>query len=110
MNAYKSLHGECTLPFSSDFFLSFHLLSKNLKDQNIIIIIIIIIIISPIILYWCETWSHTTGRMLIEGIWETEQRRILGPMREEVTGGCTGLQNEELHNLYPLPQIVRVIK
>jgi len=55
MNAYKSLHGECTLPFSSDFFLSSHLLPKNLKDQNIIIIIIIIIIISPIILYWCET-------------------------------------------------------
>jgi hypothetical protein len=29
-------------------------------------------------------------------------RRILGPEREEVTGGWRKLQNEELYNLYSL--------
>jgi hypothetical protein len=29
-----------------------------------------------------------------------ELRRMLGPKRDEVTGGWRKLQNEELHNLY----------
>jgi hypothetical protein len=37
-------------------------------------------------------------------------RRIFGPKREEVAGGCRRLHNEELHNLYSLPCIIRVIK
>jgi hypothetical protein len=37
-------------------------------------------------------------------------RRIFGPKRAEVTGGWRKLYNEELHGLYPLPSIVRVIK
>jgi hypothetical protein len=37
-------------------------------------------------------------------------RRIFGPMKENVTGGWTRLHNEELHNLYASPNIVRVIK
>jgi hypothetical protein len=36
-------------------------------------------------------------------------RRIFGPKREEVSGGWRTLQNEELHNLYTSPNIVRVI-
>jgi hypothetical protein len=28
-------------------------------------------------------------------------RRVFGPKREEVTGGCGKQHNEELHNLYP---------
>jgi hypothetical protein len=35
--------------------------------------------------------------------------KIFGPRREEV-GGWKGLHNEELHNLYTSPNIVRVIK
>jgi hypothetical protein len=27
-------------------------------------------------------------------------RRIFGPKRDEVTGGCGKLNNEELHNVY----------
>jgi hypothetical protein len=37
-------------------------------------------------------------------------RRIFGPKRDEVTGGRRKLQNEELHNLYSSPSIIRVIK
>ena len=37
-------------------------------------------------------------------------RRIFGPRRDEVTGEWTRLHNEELHDLYPSPNIVRVIK
>jgi hypothetical protein len=36
-------------------------------------------------------------------------RRLFGPKREEVVGGCRRLHNEELHNLYTSPYI-RVIK
>jgi hypothetical protein len=36
-------------------------------------------------------------------------RRIFGPKRDEVTGGWRKLHNEELHNLYPSPSIIRVI-
>jgi hypothetical protein len=37
-------------------------------------------------------------------------RRIFGPKRDEVTGGWRKLHNEELHDLYSSPSIVRVIK
>jgi hypothetical protein len=37
-------------------------------------------------------------------------RRVLGPKRVEVAGGWKRLHNEELHNLYASPDIVRVIK
>jgi hypothetical protein len=36
--------------------------------------------------------------------------RILGLKRHEVTGGWRKLYNEELHNLYSSPNIVRMIK
>jgi hypothetical protein len=37
-------------------------------------------------------------------------RRIFGPKREEVIGGWRKLHNEELHNLYSSPSIIRIIK
>jgi len=37
-------------------------------------------------------------------------RRIFGPKREEVRGEWIKLHNEELNDLYCLPNIVRVIK
>jgi hypothetical protein len=36
--------------------------------------------------------------------------RIFGPDRDEVTGGWRKLHNEELHDLYPSPSIIRIIK
>jgi hypothetical protein len=37
-------------------------------------------------------------------------RRIFGPKREEVTGDWRKLHNEELHNLYSSPSIIRMMK
>jgi hypothetical protein len=37
-------------------------------------------------------------------------RRIFGVSREEVAGGWRRLHNEELHNLYASPNIIKVIK
>jgi hypothetical protein len=36
-------------------------------------------------------------------------RRIFGPKRDEVTGSWRKLHNKELHNLYDLPSIIRMI-
>jgi hypothetical protein len=37
-------------------------------------------------------------------------RRIFGPKRNGVTGGWRKLHNEEFHNLYSSPSIIRIIK
>jgi hypothetical protein len=37
-------------------------------------------------------------------------RRIFGSKRDEVTGGWRKLHNEELHNLYSSPNIIRIIE
>jgi hypothetical protein len=37
-------------------------------------------------------------------------RRLFGPKRDEVTGNWRKLHNEERHNRYPSPNIVRGIK
>jgi hypothetical protein len=37
-------------------------------------------------------------------------RRIFGPKRDEVTGDWRKLHNEEFHNLYSSPNLIRMIK
>jgi CelD/BcsL family acetyltransferase involved in cellulose biosynthesis len=37
-------------------------------------------------------------------------RRIFGPRREEIRGSWRKLHNEDLHNLYSSPDIIRIIK
>ena len=37
-------------------------------------------------------------------------RRVFGPKRDQVTGEWRKLHNEELRDLYSLPNIVRVVK
>jgi len=37
-------------------------------------------------------------------------RRVFGPKRDEVTGEWRKLHNEELRDLYSLPNIVRLVK
>jgi hypothetical protein len=43
-------------------------------------------------------------------VFENRMLRTVGPKRDEVTGGWRKLHNEELHNLYSSPSIIRMIK
>ena len=68
-------------------------------------------IILPVVLYGCETWSLTLQEERKLRVFENRVlRRIFGPRRDEVTGKCRRLHNEELNDLYSSPNIVRVIK
>jgi hypothetical protein len=83
--------------------LSSHQLSKNVKIK------IYQTIISPVVLYGCETWSLMLGEE--HGLRVSENRmlrRIFGPKRDEVMGEWRKLHNEELHNLYSSPNIIRM--
>jgi hypothetical protein len=67
--------------------------------------------ILPAALYRCETSSLTLKEEHKLKVFENRVlRRIFGCKREEVAGGWRRMHNEELHNLYDLPSIVRVIK
>jgi hypothetical protein len=46
------------------------------------------------------------GRIQTEGI----LKRISGPKRDKIIGSWRKMHNEELHNLYSLPNIIRMIK
>jgi hypothetical protein len=64
-------------------------------------------IILPVVVYGCETWSLTLRkehrlRVFVNRV----LRKICGPKRDEVRK----LHNEELHNLYCSPSIIRIIK
>jgi hypothetical protein len=68
-------------------------------------------IILPVVLYGCETWSLILREEHKLTIFENRVlRRIFGPKRDEVTGDRRTLHNEELHNLYSSPNIIRMIK
>jgi hypothetical protein len=61
--------------------------------------------------YGCETWSLTLREEHILRVFENRVlRRIFGPKRDEVIGGWTKLHNEEPHNLYSSPSIIRIIR
>jgi hypothetical protein len=68
-------------------------------------------IILPMVLYGCETWFFTLREKHGLRVFENRVlRRMFGPKRVEVTGGWRKLHNKELHNLYSLPSIIRMIK
>ena len=68
-------------------------------------------IILPVVLYGCETWSLTLRDERRLRVFENrELRRVFGPKRGEVTGEWIKLHNEELSDLYSLPNIVRVVE
>jgi len=85
--------------------LSSRLLSKNIKIQINRIVSLLVV------LYGCETWSLTLREERRLRVFENKvSRRIFETSRDEVTGDWRRLHNEELNDLYPSPNIVRVIK
>jgi hypothetical protein len=62
------------------------------------------------VLYGCETWSLTVKEENKLRVFEKRVlRRIFGPKWDGVTGGWRKLYNEELHNLYSSPSVIRII-
>jgi hypothetical protein len=64
-----------------------------------------------VVLYGCETWSLTLSEELRVRVFENRVlRMIFGSRTDEVVGDWRKLHNEELHNLYSSPSIIRMIK
>jgi hypothetical protein len=65
----------------------------------------------PVVLYGCETWSLTLREEHRLRVFENRVlRRIFGPKNDEVTREWRKLHDKELHDLYSLPIIIRIIK
>jgi hypothetical protein len=93
-----SYHSDQNLLFSLVFF-------QNLKKKPHKTTIL------PVVLYVRQTWSLTARVKHSLRVFQNRVlRRICGPKREEVAWGCRRLHNEELHNLFASPNIIRVIK
>jgi hypothetical protein len=85
--------------------LSSSLLSKNLKIKTYRTLIL------SVVLYGCETWSLTLREEHRLRVFENRVlRRVYRPKKDEVTGKWRKLHNEDLSDLYSLPNTVRVVK
>jgi hypothetical protein len=101
----KKLNSGNTCYHSIHSLLSSGLLSKNVKFR------IYKSIILPVVLYGYETLSLTLKEDHRLKMFEKSMlRKIYGLKRDEVTGCWSKLHNEELHNLYSLPSIIRMTK
>jgi hypothetical protein len=86
--------------YSVQNLLSSRLLSKNLKIK------IYRPIILPVVLYGCEAWSLTLREERMLKVFENRVlRRVFGPKGEEMSGEWRRLHNEELNDLYSLPNV-----
>jgi len=86
--------------FGAESFV-FQFAIQKFKDQDIL----------PVVLYWCETWSPTLREERRLRVFESRMlRRVFGPERDKVTGEWRKLHNEELSDLYSLPNIVRAVE
>jgi hypothetical protein len=95
---------EHLLSFGTESFV-FQFSIPKLKDQYYRTIIL------PVVLYECETWSLTLREARRLRVFENRVLRgIFGPKRDEATGERKKLHNEELNDLYFLPNILRVVK
>jgi hypothetical protein len=68
-------------------------------------------IIFFVVLCGCKTWCLTLREEHGLRVFENRVlRQIFRPKRNEVIGGLRKLYNEELHNLYSSPSIIRMMK
>jgi hypothetical protein len=82
-------------------------MSKNLK----IIKSIPNTIILSVVFSGCETWSLALREEYRLSVFGNRMlRKIFEPKTDELVLGWRNLHNEELHNLYSLPNIIRMIK
>jgi hypothetical protein len=85
--------------------LSSRLLSKNIKIRIYETTVLLVV------LYGCEIWSLILREEHRLRVFENRVlRRIFGPKRDEVTRGWRKLHNEELHDWYSSPSIIRMTK
>jgi hypothetical protein len=84
---------------------------KQKKNQMSMNIRIYKTIILSVVLYGCKTWSLTLREEhRLRVIENRVLRRIFGLTRDEMAGGWRKLHNEELHNMYSLPSVIRMTK
>ena len=77
------------------------LLSKKLKTK------IYRTTILPVVLHGCENWSLSLREESRLRVFENRVlRRVFGPKKDEVTGEWRKLHNEELNDLYSLPNLI----
>jgi hypothetical protein len=101
----RRLNSDNACDHSVQNLLSSRLLSKNIKVR------IYKIIILSVVPYGCGTWSLTLMEEHKLRVFEGRVlRRIFGLKRDGVTGEWRNLHDEELHNLYSSPSIIRIIK
>jgi hypothetical protein len=63
-------------------------------------------IILPVVLYGCETWFVTLREEHRRRVFDNRVlKRMFGPKRDEVTGGCMKLHSEEFHDFNTLSQL-----
>jgi hypothetical protein len=92
------------LPFGSESFV-IPPASRNVKVKMYKTIIL------PVVLYGCETLFLILREEHRLRVFENRVlRRIFGPKRDYVMGEWSKLHNEELHNLYSSPDIIRQVK
>jgi hypothetical protein len=86
-----------------------NLLSSRLLPKNIKIRIQKTVIL-PVVLHGCDAWSlilREEHRLRV--LEKRVLRGIFGQKRDEMTGDWRKLHNEELHNLYSSPNLIRMI-
>jgi hypothetical protein len=54
--------------------------------------------------------SYFKGKEAIQDVWEQGAKGSSWSKKEEVTAGRKDLLNEEFHNLYPKPNIIRIMQ
>jgi hypothetical protein len=89
--------------FSQNFLSA--LLSRNLKIK------VFRTVNLPLVFCWCETRPFMLRETCRLRMFENRVLRIIcGSKGEEMTGGWGKLCNEELHNFYSLPDVIRAVK